>query len=465
LELEQVLNQNLSVLEEYHPEVASLFRTNSDPEGFEFDCSRDVPTPVYRKFDREIHFYSRYDPEKEARRRIRRYDIEDQDELINFGTNSPYLIDEIRRRMDENTTLVVVEPDPDIFRISLKACSLWNVILPDERVDLVIEGTARKLRDQLNERSLGKWCVVITSPQTSKLIPPEFSGVRDLLEDLDLQRKSASQFSNIKEKNLEKNRSMIESAVGVEQWIGTFEGGAGLLCGAGPTLETGIKNLRADPVRMELIVAVGSSLLTLETLGMRPDVIVFTDPQQKLIRQVEPLGETFKKIPLLFVPTVSPTVLEWHEGDKIVAVPAGHYRDDNWNRWAEQKGQLKTGGSVATPAFDLLLETGVGDIYMAGQDFCFPWGLSHSRGSYRYKELTGTLSRFNTIPTEMRNAIADRDSEYVRNYHGENVLTKKNLLTYKRWFERRIRQEEDRHFVSLSPYSAQLNGVHELNSI
>jgi hypothetical protein len=100
-----------------------------------------------------------------------------------------------------------------------------------------------------------------------------------------------------------------------------------------------------------------------------------------------------------------------------------------------QIGDIQSGGSVATSAFDLLLNAGCNAIVLVGQDLSYTGREIHSRGTHHNDDWLSATNRFKNLDTINQNVIRKRKIKYVPSNNGSTVITDFVLDLYRSWFE------------------------------
>ncbi|MBN2628572.1 MAG: motility associated factor glycosyltransferase family protein, partial [Spirochaetales bacterium] len=119
---------------------------------------------------------------------------------------------------------------------------------------------------------------------------------------------------------------------------------------------------------------------------------------------------------------------------------------------------LKSGGSVATAAWDLAMEMGCDRIYCAGLDLGFPGKQTHCRGSF-FEERVNYLSHRFAGPEEWSwQALHSAPLSIRENYFGEKILSDQRMQVYISWFSEHVRQSSDRT-VNLSRRGTLIEGM------
>lgn len=198
-----------------------------------------------------------------------------------------------------------------------------------------------------------------------------------------------------------------------------FTGNWCILIAGGPSLDEQIEELRKiqcskAPV---ILIAVGTVLKKLIHNQIYPDYVVITDAKEGMIRQIQDIDTKKCKTNLLYLSTAAWEVSYAWKGEKYII-----YQKDF--EPAESIGThllVETGGSVSMTAFDLCLQFDCKGIIAAGLDLAFYQNHSHASDTAGQRNVTDT-------------------GIYVESVTGEQIMTSRNLLSYKEWIEYRIQK-------------------------
>ena len=249
--------------------------------------------------------------------------------------------------------------------------------------------------------------------------------------------------------------------------IGQFRGRAAaglpfLIVGAGPSLEKVLPHLEAMKKRC-VIVCVETSLRALLRNGVQPDFIILTDPQfwayrhiaglaapdSILITEVSAYPAIFR-FPCLQIALCSSQfpVGQWFEQKLGLTaasrnlVGAGDLPGKAWGQPAGSAdsllGDLGTGGSVASSAWNFAAFCGASEIYTVGLDFAFPGRQTHIRGSEAEQTYHTVSSRLATPDKFTATALFSANAVLSKDYNGRPVLTDSRMKMFSWWFEARL---------------------------
>ena len=195
---------------------------------------------------------------------------------------------------------------------------------------------------------------------------------------------------------------------------------------AGPSLDKNLEQLRQKP-KNAVIISTGTTFHKMISMGIRPDYVMVTDPNERVIFQ---LRENEKEsIPMILLSTANRQFIQKYHGKKYLIFqkeykPAEEYAGLN------NLTLYETGGSVTTTALDFSIRANAGRIIFLGLDLAFTNNLAHA--------------------SDTSNMIATDEEELieVKEYFGGKVLSDAKFIMYRKWIEKRI-QRKDAHQIQM----------------
>ena len=195
---------------------------------------------------------------------------------------------------------------------------------------------------------------------------------------------------------------------------------------AGPSLDKNLEQLRQKP-KNAVIISTGTTFHKMISMGIRPDYVMVTDPNERVIFQ---LRENEKEsIPMILLSTANRQFIQKYHGKKYLIFqkeykPAEEYAEQN------NLTLYETGGSVTTTALDFSIRANAGRIIFLGLDLAFTNNLAHA--------------------SDTSNMIATDEEELieVKEYFGGKVLSDAKFIMYRKWIEKRI-QRKDAHQIQM----------------
>ena len=371
-----IKNENLLAFNDYQISLINSIENNKILK-FIKTKSGDFTIKVIDN-DKELFLHSIYNPQNEAARFVNRYEDYSKKIWIIFGFGCGYHVKKLLKKLNKNQRVKIVIVNPDVFKKVLSNFDL-SEILNDSRVDIILElninTMVKKLKNILNN-NLKKEIEIIPHKTSLKICSQEFSPIQDFFDEISVRKQNVHKHKNKIHKNIIENISHIPQSVGVNKFRHLFSDKPIFIVSAGPSLDKNIHYLKKIGDK-GIIISVDTAIPSLQEVGIKPDFITAIDPNQALYDKI------FKnypdlKIPLIYIASVYPDVLDSYKGPKIVAFTSGD-RINNILESYFNKGRLESGGSVASTALDFAYKMGGNPLVLVGQDLAFTEdGVTHA---------------------------------------------------------------------------------------
>ncbi len=201
-----------------------------------------------------------------------------------------------------------------------------------------------------------------------------------------------------------------------------FAGKNIFIVAAGPSLDKNVAMLR-DVAEMTdcLIVATGTVFRKLLNMGIRPDYVIVTEPNERALAQIR--GLEAESVPMLMLSTANHGYMLRYPADHYLIFQEGYLRAETAAALL-QTSLYQTGGSVSTTALDVALRLGAAKVVFLGLDLAFTDNLAHAEGTS------------NRIATDMEELMP------VKAQNGGVVYADHKFVIYRKWMERRICQAD-----------------------
>jgi hypothetical protein len=399
---------------------------------------------INKENGKEIKLHSSYDPIKEAERSVDAFNKGRSSIIIVSGTALAYHIDALKKKYP-GIIIIALEKEKEIINITRK-------LYPESLKGIYIVNSENELGPIFENMDLADFKGIahyIHKP--SYQLNPEFyeeiissirlhisSRISDLLTRFEFEEKWIE--------NIFKNLKHLSNSGNVSQLFGKFKGYPGIIVSAGPSLKNNIEELKKIKDKA-VIVAVDTALKVLDKHNIKPHFVLTLDAQKysfKHFTGVRPDNT------ILIADIVScPSILNTFSGRKIISTTSKYYQNADGEiarettpiiDWIEKStgplGDVQSGGSVATSAFDLLLNMGCDPIILVGQDLAYPGREYHCSGTYHNDDWFPKTGRLNNFDTINQNIIRKRKIKYVTEYGNRgSVISDFVFDLYKSWFE------------------------------
>lgn len=361
---------------------------------------------------REYYLHSNAIPSKEAFSLASAWYQPEKEEYIVYGLGFGYHILALHR-MDTNARIEVYESDINTIQMAAAYAQLRKLVENPQitlHYDKDLAAFSEKIKNIREEQE-----VLIYHPS---LYCVKDIKIRESLENYFIQYSSVkNQLVNLNG-NFRNNLQNYTDLVDVLK--PDFEGKRLYIVAAGPSLDLNYEKLRnvgADSI----ILATETVFRKLMAANIRPDYVIATDANQRVIGHIHGLEEC--GVPFLFLSTAFKGFAKRYQGRKYILFQKDY---EPAEKIAESLGAtlFETGGSVATTALDLGIRFGCKEIIFLGLDLSYPGGLAHAEGTSRRKLTEGDYYR------------------EVEDIFGGRVKTNRSMDIYRKWMEKRIGQEQ-----------------------
>jgi hypothetical protein len=233
-------------------------------------------------------------------------------------------------------------------------------------------------------------------------------------------------------RNLARNAGALAEALPVSAMFGRFAGMPAVVIGAGVSLETLLPVL--PQIRQHaILVCVDTAYRILLHHGIEADFLIITDSQYWNSRHLDNCRSTST----LFIGELGiyPSLLHDSTAFKRFFCNSFFPVARLFESMVEEKGSLKSGGSVATTAFDLCRQLGASGVWLIGIDLAFPKGKTHARGSRFEEWALSDHTRLKPLYNTLYQMSHTAHPFYTKAQRGGHILTDERMLVYKKWFE------------------------------
>jgi hypothetical protein len=391
-------------------------------------------------------YHSTHDPQREAERFYASLRIEEADVILHFGWGLGYSGDVLRARIGPRARVVVFEPDEDLYKAGIAEPGARKA-LEDNRFQFIVGPEAQTFFD---DWTLNAW------QETDRILwiewPAALRAHSAVAEDLKLRLKGRlrDRAANLLT-HFRNGSTYFQNVIGnfqyqydadVRRIFGRFRGVPLVLVSAGPSLDRNIHHLR-DIASRCFILSVDTALRPLLAAEVTPHAVIIADPSELNARHV--VDAMPESAYLIAEQAVHPSALQAAKRRFLFGL--GLFPDSLFSKYGFGKGSLDAWGSVATCALDLACRLGANPIIFAGQDFAYSWNREYASNTIYHK---------NTFYIERSGTARALD------VFGNSTPTTENLIAYRDYFVRRMKQSPEIRFVNATEGGILTQGVEVL---
>lgn len=360
-----------------------------------------------------IYLCSKYDPINEAKKLIDSYEHILNEEIIHvIGLGACHHIKEIAARINEEQIIKVYEENKEIYNL------VENDINKIHRRNNIKIYFREEIRDFIS--TLEECRDIIVHKPSMKIMKDK--KIEKVIEKFTISRDSVNKFKDLMQENEAIN--IKNNYCGIDVFLNCATDKVKIVASAGPSLDLVINDIKRFREKVE-IYAVGAALRTLMENGIRPDLIVITDPQEVVAKQLR--GYEDYDIPLAFLSTASRWAVQLYKGPKYIF----------FNKENKSQVIVETGKTVAVSAIDLAIKSKTSKIIFVGQDLAYLHNKTHSES---YERIYGVKDVIDI----------NRRTEYVTGINGETLMTSRVYLIFKENIEKLIRKNKNIEFYNCS---------------
>ncbi|MCM1103206.1 MAG: DUF115 domain-containing protein [Clostridium sp.] len=383
------------------------------------ETSAGYPTCRVERGGASFYLHSNQDPYAEARAWARTLPDEQASGYHILGAGLGYHVLALYEELRECYPVHVYEADIRFFRLTLRYLDLTKAL----RTGMIVfhEDAGFRMLAGAAAQPGQKLCIHYPS---MRLIRDE--RLRQSFEQFFLQDSS---YRNAKmllqgnfDANMESMRAEPQRFLTADALRGQFHHKTAVIVAAGPSLDKNAAQLITCAQREDcVLVACGTVFRKLLGMGIRPDYVMVTDANPRVLFQI--YAQENNDVPMLMLSTANHGFAARYAAVHYMLFQEGYPRAE---REAEKRGCMcvKTGGSVMTTALDTVIRLGAERLVFVGLDLAFTDNLAHAS------------------ETSNRVATDTADLTAVKAWGGGTVYADQKFILYRTWMERRL-QEAD----------------------
>ena len=379
-----------------------------------------------------IPYHSAYDPRREAQKFFGSYPIEKADVILHFGWGLGYAADALLSRLKPSARVIVFEPDEELFKLSISQLDNPGV-LQDSRFEFIVGPRVCHFFDEwmldgCQETDEFLWLIWPAAHQIygsieASLVDSFKVRLRDRAANLLTHFQNGRTYFD----NVMRNGD-YQADPDAGNLFGRFRNIPLVIVSAGPSLDRNVRELRGKEGRC-FILAVDTALRPLLAAGIAPHAVIIADPTE--LNACHIVGAMPEPAYLIAEQAVHLSALECASRRFLFGL--GLFPDPLFAKFGFAKSSLEVWGSVATAALDLGLKMGANPIIFAGQDFAYSWGRDYARHTIFDGASFDSLRRSTHYETDLWN---------------RRVGTTENLIAYRDFFVRKMRQISGVRFIN-----------------
>lgn len=400
-------------------------------------CTEFTRSGVITAFSNDIALHSRFNPVQEAKRVAA--SIPEDSAIVVLGGFGLGYVAEALLNAAPNRPLIIAEADESIPK---RAAAVRDIgpLINNPQVQFVLGKDVKNIGSYLTGGPVGSKISLIIWRPSERGNPNWYGSLRQTVKSIQNRReinaRTLERFGRLWVRNIIANAPILPKALPLLSWEGKLRNIPALIVAGGPSTEIVLPEL-GDISKSHLIIVVDTAVSAVSRVGVRPDIIAAVDPQYWNTRHLDWCTEGLDDCPILAEAATHPAVFRALSGRPLLSrtkFPLGTLLEDA----AGIQGELRSGGSVATAAWELARLLGCRPLSIAGLDLGFPDGRTHFSGSFS-QERPHLYSK-RTLPAEQSffRSLYDASAYYAKSYRDESLLTNLRMDVYASWFAESI---------------------------
>ena len=447
----------------YPIDFLNLLKNKND----NFDISLELIETKSKKYSakvfkngKSIFLHSAYNPEKEANaliNEIKKETEKDLDLVFIFGIGAGYLINAFKKL---NINIAVIEPSIKFF----------NLLIDNFKLDKILEDNITFFIGGDDIEDIEKFISLTNTKKVKFFITRSYATlfneealfyqqkVLSIVDKKIININTISRFDKLWAYNIASNVAKISTHYGVNKFFDKYKNIPAVIVSAGPSLEKNIRKLK-EIKNKALIIAVDTAMKPLFSHNISPHFIITIDPQKKNSKYFRNVN--FKESVLIAESSVDKEAIDSFNGAiyfiNSIFPLAKYFMEELGDR-----GDITTGGSVSTAAYDFAIRIGANPIIMIGLDLSFPNYQTHIKGSYHEENFFTEIYKLDSYDSRIYKVLIAGNLREEKNIYNEKVWTDSRFDMYKNWYEEQCTKNDKIKFYNATEGGIIINGMENI---
>ena len=287
-------NKNLLFLKKKDPHLYEWISSLKTSKSYTVkDSKSGLPSLIHiDKAGNKKQIDSNYDPLSEASRYLDSLNIEESINFIVLGLGLGYQVSEIIRKSSKKANIYIFEKDPELLALAIQESDLSD-IFKHQGVKLFVDidplTINKVMESEQTNFTLNKYCLIKQKALVNKNIKYYsflIEEVENFFKETSINFETQRVHSKLYYKNIFQNLRSLKDSPGINFLKGKLQNVPALICSAGPSLDKNIQLIKSARESIFLI-AVATALKPLLYNGIKPDLVISIDPDEKSIKSFD----------------------------------------------------------------------------------------------------------------------------------------------------------------------------------
>ena len=410
-----------------------------------------------------LPLHSAYNPKAEAERAAALSKDTDKDIFVFAAIGLGYLASAAARVPGaDQKTFLILEPDPLHFFAALASIDLSDLFKIPKLFFVVgadVEQAVSLVQCAGGFDKAQIFCQKSQAAHAQEWFDNFFKRAQQSKDAAQVNVNTLERFGRLWLKNGARNLPQMQKLCGASKFFGAADFSQfaipAVLLAAGPSLGCVLPRLKEVQERA-ITIAVDTALRACLRAGVQPDFIVLTDPQYWACKHIA--GLSAPKSILITESAAYPSVFRF-DCKEIVLMsslfPLGKYIEERLGK----KGQLASGGSVSTSAWDFARAIGCKEIYAAGLDLGYPGKQTHIKGSSFEQAAHNNSCRLNPAELATTRILFSAKNQEGLDFEGNKIITDERMKLFAWWFEKHVAGDSQTKTFTFSKKGLAIKGA------
>ncbi|MCP4220641.1 MAG: motility associated factor glycosyltransferase family protein [bacterium] len=446
-----IYEDNIKYLETHFPDLLAYLQSTPGGKCGTETAKNGSLTLTYYRDNTPFYIHSRFNPQRESEKLVAGKNLAGGHVVV-MGLGLGYHLQKIMETKDHLTRVLLVEPDTEIIRQSLKTLQ-WRKLLKRHDFFYVFGSDLIQVANAVyGFVNMVNFDTVeyVELPSETRLLAGFFSKARKVLDDEfktslhDFKAQMAE--SVMLPRNVLKNLPYILKSRPTEALRDKFKGVPGFIVSAGPSLDANVLHLKKLRNR-GLMIAVDTALKPLLSRSLQPHFTAVADPSYKNYLHLLGTCGHLNHFLAAEAGVAFRVFKDFHQN--LFTLTVGRPITRLIETYSQTMGQLEGWGSVITIALELAIHMGMDPIVFVGQDFAYTDSRNHCRGTSWEEASSESGKNLDQMQRFEKQAITgNRKVSELTDIYGNTTYTSERFDLYKNFLERQMQKHPDRHFIN-----------------
>lgn len=441
----ETLNKNLEALEKSNLKLVEPIKEAKEPDWIEVVSSKNgMPNLITKVEGKLVNIYDIDSPRKEAKALANINPAKKEDSTIIIGAGLGYALQEVLKKKDPFSKVVLIEPTPYMLKLCLSRIDFYDYLMNGE-LYIVSGNDMIEVSYVINSIDgncmIENWNLIIDRYTRIRVLEYDsiITHTADIVNQLRCNTGTVASNGAVIADNDVVNLPYTLRHRGIIELAGLHQLTPAICVSTGPSLQQHIHLLK-EAQGKAIIIAIAQALRPLLAFGIKPDFICTVDYGKPNMGHFDGLMDC--DIPLICLNRTYAPILKRYKGPKFICATPTPGFENTAAGILRNKGFLEQGGSVSHLVLGTALHLGCDPITMVGLDLSYSNEMtSHTKqadaqGKIEIDE-NGLLQWVIQDPRspiyKKKNCMGQ--ACYVPGYYGKRVVTNIGLQSFITSFE------------------------------